>query len=522
MAKEMCNMQREWYNNQSTRYVNKLDILSFVDKDKSHDDALISLQVASSNEERSREYRIVAHIKRAEVLAMLGRDIDAEKAFKEAKQLNHSCSLLYSKMAKFYSGLSADREYQKELHDNVIEVFNQNELIRKADLAVYQLYYFKENNECGEEIDKVKSESLIWKKEYFVEKGNFKELLAILKHSCPVKLLDLSEVFHNMNDGNVFIHEDIEDIKKCIKNGLSNNYLYEDVGTIVKRGDVLFGYQIYTEALQEYNRSTELTECMLSDFKPYIELSELPSDTKIKLAMPFGKVAYLHSNKDYQSAIRYYSRAIEINPDCSEYHCGLGRAYYKIGSLVDAETSLNEAVRLDETSKEAHYNLGRASYEQGKYSNAFKYLSLAKEHGMVTEDMENMLQESCLQVKRWCDEVPDLKADKELKSPIYDFDKSIMGLDQLRKNAHSQRYILGNHEVFDDYNPNEQISQSLPINVGRGRDIKLTPISSPERNSAPSVLLAGGRGAGSWSSSFTSLSGNLSNNISWALGYEKK
>lgn len=74
--------------------------------------------------------------------------------------------------------------------------------------------------------------------------------------------------------------------------------------------------------------------------------------------------------EDFDQAITYLSKALEIEVDSSKTYYNLGIIYHKLGKLDEAVTKYNKALDIDPDFPEAHYNLGNLLRELGKFDAA--------------------------------------------------------------------------------------------------------------------------------------------------------
>ncbi|NEO32548.1 MAG: DnaJ domain-containing protein [Symploca sp. SIO3C6] len=76
--------------------------------------------------------------------------------------------------------------------------------------------------------------------------------------------------------------------------------------------------------------------------------------------------------KNYQSAVKDYTKAIELNPDFLEAYIERGASRYKLGDARGALQDCNQALEIDPNSTQAYYYLGRARYRLGYTASAIK------------------------------------------------------------------------------------------------------------------------------------------------------
>ena len=60
---------------------------------------------------------------------------------------------------------------------------------------------------------------------------------------------------------------------------------------------------------------------------------------------------------DWESALRYFEKALEIDPNLAEAHYNLGITLKELGRLDDAEASFTQAIAMKPNYAEAQHSL---------------------------------------------------------------------------------------------------------------------------------------------------------------------
>ncbi len=95
--------------------------------------------------------------------------------------------------------------------------------------------------------------------------------------------------------------------------------------------------------------------------------------------------------QDYETALLYYSQAVDENPEKAEYYIEQGHTYVQLGRYEEAREALKSAIveqDLDLTrknNKRAYRAIGISYYEEGKYSEAKLYFEKALEEELLPE-----------------------------------------------------------------------------------------------------------------------------------------
>jgi len=79
----------------------------------------------------------------------------------------------------------------------------------------------------------------------------------------------------------------------------------------------------------------------------------------------------------YDEAIADYNKAIELNPNAAYAYSARAFAYYILGKYYEAIVAYNKAIELNPNAADAYLNRGSAYYNLGKYHEAFADYSKA-------------------------------------------------------------------------------------------------------------------------------------------------
>ena len=89
---------------------------------------------------------------------------------------------------------------------------------------------------------------------------------------------------------------------------------------------------------------------------------------------------------DYDSAIRYYRRALEMKGDDAWILYNLGAAYSNKSKFTQAVQAYEQALEIDAQLADAHHGLAYGLYMLEQYSLAWKHINLAKKLGAKVSD----------------------------------------------------------------------------------------------------------------------------------------
>lgn len=105
----------------------------------------------------------------------------------------------------------------------------------------------------------------------------------------------------------------------------------------------------------------------------------------------FNIAAYYHSKKDYFEALRYYEKALRMDPHNARIHNNRALIYKEMGRGRDAINELLQAVRIDPTYVKAYNNLGLMYFLYGDTLGATRHFEKAVElDPRNTESLNNL------------------------------------------------------------------------------------------------------------------------------------
>jgi Flp pilus assembly protein TadD len=92
----------------------------------------------------------------------------------------------------------------------------------------------------------------------------------------------------------------------------------------------------------------------------------LLTETATKYAGPYLDLGTLLLEQDRpEEALPFLQQAVEISPEWSRMHAQLGKAYWRLNQLKNAQGALEKAVELSPDDSSLHYMLGRVYQKEG-------------------------------------------------------------------------------------------------------------------------------------------------------------
>ena len=92
---------------------------------------------------------------------------------------------------------------------------------------------------------------------------------------------------------------------------------------------------------------------------------------------------------DNNNALKFFHKALDIEPSNSNICYQLATCYYELGDIQKAVVYLRDTLSLDSRDDEAHSFLGEILLQEGDYEEAYYHLSKSLE--LNEDDMETCL-----------------------------------------------------------------------------------------------------------------------------------
>ncbi len=284
---------------------------------------------------------------------------------------------------------------------------------RKADKAKLRKIKLQHANSAIEHF----SEAIRTKPNFvvcYLDRGNAYSIKnelepAISDYSKAIELKpDYVEAYSNR--GNAFrdmgmVEEAIQDYDKAIELNLHHAFIYNNRGNAYRDKGKL------DKAIQDYDKTIELDpDCTdayngrgnsylmkgeldfaISDYNKAIDLTPndpLPYNNRGNVNLRKGELKQsiqadngigYSSNNYFDSAIKDYKKAIELDPDYANAYCNLGTVYREIGEFEKAIEKLTKSIELDPKLILAYYNRGQTWLFLHEWEKAMQDLTVAKD-----------------------------------------------------------------------------------------------------------------------------------------------
>jgi tetratricopeptide (TPR) repeat protein len=98
----------------------------------------------------------------------------------------------------------------------------------------------------------------------------------------------------------------------------------------------------------------------------------------------YGLTSLMEDN--YQTAIEYFTKSLERNPESYDSHLYRGIAYFKFGDYSSSISDLNNAEKIKENSFDVLYNRAKTHFYNQDFTNGINDLKRARDLGNLTEE----------------------------------------------------------------------------------------------------------------------------------------
>lgn len=130
----------------------------------------------------------------------------------------------------------------------------------------------------------------------------------------------------------------------------------------------------------------------------YVVLSKEIQRDPTELTAYLNVITVCAEGGDFNKAIEFSSRAVELFPKSSEVFIVRGAAETLIGQLDPAYQDFSTAARLSPDRPDARFFIALIDYKQGKFSAAASVLKSAQNAGLVDSDLDYLMAECLLKI----------------------------------------------------------------------------------------------------------------------------
>jgi len=202
------------------------------------------------------------------------------------------------------------------------------------------------------------------------------------RFTMPLELALKLQGEEKYKESNEKINEIIKDIEKERKVHEGHDEGFTAVKDKIDKVETIcfFSQSLNLAYLNDYIKSINLFN------KAILYAERLGFDRKFILDEYMHQGEAFYEFKQYDDALRYYSKAILLDPNNAEAYNNLGVISYKKGEYGNAIEYYNKAVSINSNSSEVFVNLGLGYAQKGKFSKALENYNKALKINPKCED----------------------------------------------------------------------------------------------------------------------------------------
>ncbi|XP_072338305.1 small glutamine-rich tetratricopeptide repeat-containing protein alpha-like isoform X2 [Scyliorhinus torazame] len=186
-----------------------------------------------------------------------------------------------------------------------------------------------------------------------------------------------------MTDNKRLAYSIIQFLRDQLQSGDLTSDAQESLEVAVQCLETAFGISVDNEDLAVSRTLPEIFTTAVGEEIPNVIVDSVPTSPTVE---DLSKAEQLKTEgneqmkvENYQSAVDYYSKAIELNPSNAVYYCNRAAALSKLGNYTGAVQDCEKAIAFDPSYSKAYGRMGLALASLNKYSEAVDYYKKALE-----------------------------------------------------------------------------------------------------------------------------------------------
>ncbi|XP_041060029.1 small glutamine-rich tetratricopeptide repeat-containing protein alpha-like [Carcharodon carcharias] len=186
-----------------------------------------------------------------------------------------------------------------------------------------------------------------------------------------------------MTDNKRLAYSIIQFLRDQLQSGNLTSDAQESLEVAVQCLETAFGISIDNEDLAVSRTLPEIFTAAVGEEIPNVTVDSVPTSPTVE---DISKAEQLKTDgneqmkvENYQCAVDYYTKAIELNPSNAVYYCNRAAALSKLGNYTGAVQDCEKAIAFDPSYSKAYGRMGLALASLNKYSEAVNYYKKALE-----------------------------------------------------------------------------------------------------------------------------------------------
>ncbi|XP_078054802.1 small glutamine-rich tetratricopeptide repeat-containing protein alpha-like isoform X2 [Mustelus asterias] len=186
-----------------------------------------------------------------------------------------------------------------------------------------------------------------------------------------------------MTDNKRLAYSIIQFLRDQLQSGDLTSDAQESLEVAVQCLETAFSISMDNEDLAVSQTLPEIFTAAVGEEIPNVIVDSVPTSPTVE---DISKAEQLKTEgneqmkvENYQCAVDYYTKAIELNPSNAVYYCNRAAALSKLGNYTGAVQDCEKAIAFDPSYSKAYGRMGLALASLNKYSEAVNYYKKALE-----------------------------------------------------------------------------------------------------------------------------------------------
>ncbi|XP_048415434.1 small glutamine-rich tetratricopeptide repeat-containing protein alpha-like [Stegostoma tigrinum] len=186
-----------------------------------------------------------------------------------------------------------------------------------------------------------------------------------------------------MTDNKRLAYSIIQFLRDQLQSGDLTSDAQESLEVAIQCLETAFGISTDNEDLAVSRTLPEIFTAAVKEEIPNVIVHSVPNSPTVE---DIAKAEQLKTEgneqmkvENYQCAVDYYTKAIELNPSNAVYYCNRAAALSKLGNYTGAVQDCEKAIAFDPSYSKAYGRMGLALASLNKYSDAVNYYKKALE-----------------------------------------------------------------------------------------------------------------------------------------------
>ncbi|XP_072450393.1 small glutamine-rich tetratricopeptide repeat-containing protein alpha-like isoform X2 [Chiloscyllium punctatum] len=186
-----------------------------------------------------------------------------------------------------------------------------------------------------------------------------------------------------MTDNKRLAYSIIQFLRDQLQSGDLTSDAQESLEVAIQCLETAFGISTDNEDLAVSRTLPEIFADAVKEEIPNVIVDSVPNSPTVE---DIAKAEQLKTEgneqmkvENYQCAVDYYTKAIELNPSNAVYYCNRAAALSKLGNYTGAVQDCEKAIAFDPSYSKAYGRMGLALASLNKYSDAVSYYKKALE-----------------------------------------------------------------------------------------------------------------------------------------------